>query len=373
MPTSAEWTGTVRCASLERCLRPPHPCPRSARWGRLRQAHIYTGGVFGRRPASRPAGPSSTGSPGGRLSRRGYGYVAGGAGSERTMGSDRDAFERWQLVPRMLRDVSVRDTSVRLFGQPLPVPLLLAPIGALGILHREADVAVAKAAAEHGVPIIFSNQASRPMEDCAAAMGDAPRWFQLYWSTSDELVASLVGRAEAAGCEAIVVTLDTTMLGWRPRDLDQGYLPFALGRRARPVHQRSGVPARLAGRPRPARSAERPRLAELPASLRSVARMSPNAPAGRPGVRQGARADVPADLFTALADLGRPAVIARDDVLADRAEGHSTSRRRPARPGDRGGRDHRLHPRRPAGRRRPRCAGQPAARWSTRSAAPSRC
>jgi isopentenyl diphosphate isomerase/L-lactate dehydrogenase-like FMN-dependent dehydrogenase len=61
-------------------------------------------------------------------------------------------------------------------------------------------------------------------------MGDAPRWSQLYWSTSDELVESLVGRAEAAGCEALVITLDTTMLGWRPRDLDLGHLPFALGK-----------------------------------------------------------------------------------------------------------------------------------------------
>jgi L-lactate dehydrogenase (cytochrome) len=78
--------------------------------------------------------------------------------------------------------------------------------------------------------MVFSNQASVSMEECAAAMGDAPRWFQLYWSTSDELVESLVGRAEAAGCDALVVTLDTTMLGWRPRDLDQGHLPFALGK-----------------------------------------------------------------------------------------------------------------------------------------------
>ena len=180
---------------------------------------------------------------------RAYGYVAGGAGSEHTMRADRAAFDRWQLVPRMLRDVSARDTSVELFGRRLPVPMLLAPIGALGIVHPAADVAVAEAAAEHGVPYIFSNQASRSMEDCAAVMGASPRWFQLYWSTSDELVASLVGRAEAAGCEAIVVTLDTTMLGWRPRDLDQGYLPFAL---ADGIAQYTSDPVftRLAAQPR---------------------------------------------------------------------------------------------------------------------------
>jgi isopentenyl diphosphate isomerase/L-lactate dehydrogenase-like FMN-dependent dehydrogenase len=78
--------------------------------------------------------------------------------------------------------------------------------------------------------MIFSNQASKSMEECAAAMGEAPRWFQLYWSTSNELVASLVSRAEACGCGAIVVTLDTTMLGWRCRDLDLAYLPFAVGK-----------------------------------------------------------------------------------------------------------------------------------------------
>jgi isopentenyl diphosphate isomerase/L-lactate dehydrogenase-like FMN-dependent dehydrogenase len=100
----------------------------------------------------------------------------------------------------------------------------------LELAHAEADLAVARAAAAEGVPMIFSNQASRPMEECAAAMGEAPRWFQLYTSTSDELVASFLGRAEACGCEAIVVTLDTTLLGWRIRDLDLAYLPFLRGK-----------------------------------------------------------------------------------------------------------------------------------------------
>jgi isopentenyl diphosphate isomerase/L-lactate dehydrogenase-like FMN-dependent dehydrogenase len=130
----------------------------------------------------------------------------------------------------VLRDVSCRDTSVELFGRRLPAPLLLGPVGALELVHPAADLAVARAAASLGVPMVFSNQASVSMEECAAAMGSAPRWSQLYWSTSDELVESLVGRAEASGCDALVVTLDTTMLGWRPRDLDLGHLPFALGK-----------------------------------------------------------------------------------------------------------------------------------------------
>ena len=165
-----------------------------------RQAGIYARGCSARRPrvpdqlaGSRSARPAQVVPAGLRLRRRWRRLRAHRCGPTGT------AFERRQLVPRMLRDVSVRDTSVELFGRRLPAPLLLAPIGALGILHPEADVAVAKAAAEHGVPFIFSNQASRPMEDCAAVMGDAPRWFQLYWSTSDDLVASLVGAGGGGG------------------------------------------------------------------------------------------------------------------------------------------------------------------------------
>jgi lactate 2-monooxygenase len=146
------------------------------------------------------------------------------------MRANRRAFERIAIVPRMLRDVSARDASVELFGRRLPAPVLLAPIGVLELAHPGADLAAGRAAASVGVPAIFSSQASRPMEEVAAAMGDAPRWFQLYWSTSDELVASFVERAERCGCEAIVITLDTTVLGWRTRDLELGYLPFLRGR-----------------------------------------------------------------------------------------------------------------------------------------------
>ena len=231
--------------------------------GRIRQSSIYTRGVFGAKPRIPTNWPDLDRLAQRKLSARAYGYVAGGAGSEHTMRADRAAFDRWQLLPRMLRDVSARDTSVELFGRRLPVPILLAPIGALGIVHPAADVAVAAAAAEHGVPYIFSNQASRSMEDCAAVMGASPRWFQLYWSTSDELVASLVERAEAAGCEAIVVTLDTTMLGWRPRDLNQGYLPFAL---ADGIAQYTSDPVfnRLAAQPRTGPAPAAPRLRQTP-------------------------------------------------------------------------------------------------------------
>jgi lactate 2-monooxygenase len=198
--------------------------------GRQRQADIYIGALSGAK-RSVPVDPAQLEEGARRrMSHEAFAYVAGGAGLEETMRANRAAFDRLRIVPRVLRDVSKRNTSVELFGRRLPGPFLLAPIGVLEMAHRQADLAVARAAAAERVPMIFSNQASVPMERCAAAMGSSPRWFQLYWSTSNELVESLVHRAEACGCEAIVVTLDTTLLGWRTRDLDLAYLPFLRGK-----------------------------------------------------------------------------------------------------------------------------------------------
>ena len=163
------------------------------------------------------------------MSARAFAYVAGGAGSETTQRANRAAFERRRIVPRVLTDVSSRDLSTELLGRSLRVPLLLAPVGVLEMAHRDADLAVARAAAETGVPMVFSSQASVAMEQCAAGMGAAPRWFQLYWSPLKGLMESFVARAEASGCDAIMLTLDTRSLGWRPRDLDLGSLPFLRG------------------------------------------------------------------------------------------------------------------------------------------------
>src|SRR5687767_2693506 len=164
------------------------------------------------------------------MSPSAYAYIAGGAGNEDTIQENRLAFNKYKIIPRMLCNVGERDTSVELFGHRLPSPFLLSPIGVLEMVHAKADVAVARAASSLNVPFIFSNQASRTMEDCAAVMGNSPRWFQLYWSKSNELVVSFLHRAEKCGCSAIVVTLDTTMLGWRTRDLDLAYLPFLCGK-----------------------------------------------------------------------------------------------------------------------------------------------
>jgi L-lactate dehydrogenase (cytochrome) len=197
--------------------------------GRARQARIYQDGVSGRRPRVPVAWTRLEAAARRAMSRAAYAYVAGAAGLEDTMAANREGFARWRIVPRVLRDVSARDGGIELFGRRLPAPLLLCPVGVLEMAHPEADVAVARAAAAEGVPLIISNQASRPMEEIAAAMGSSPRWFQLYWSTEDRVVESLVARAEAIGADALVVTLDTTMLGWRPRDLDLAWLPFAHG------------------------------------------------------------------------------------------------------------------------------------------------
>ena len=194
------------------------------------QKEIYLGGFAGKQSPVKISLQSLESEAKQRMTEKAYAYIAGGAGVESTVNSNRQAFDQWKIVPRMLRDVSVRDTSIELFGQKIPSPLLLSPVGVLEMVHPLADLAVAKAAASLGVPYIFSNQASRPMEECSTAMGDGPRWFQLYWSKSNELVQSFVQRAERCGCSALVVTLDTTLLGWRTRDLELAYLPFLEGK-----------------------------------------------------------------------------------------------------------------------------------------------
>jgi lactate 2-monooxygenase len=158
-----------------------------------------------------------------------FGYIAGGAGDEATMRANREAFERRRLRPRMLAGNLERELAVDVLGTPSPFPLLLAPVGVLSIAHPEGELGPARAAAAARVPFILSSAASHSIEEVAEAMGAAPRWFQLYWVNDREVVGSLVARAAAAGYSAIVVTLDTLVLGWRPRDLRNAYLPFREG------------------------------------------------------------------------------------------------------------------------------------------------
>ncbi len=163
------------------------------------------------------------------MDERAANYVFAGAGSEGTTEANRDAFQRRRIVPRMLRDVAERNLSTTLLGTPMPAPLLLAPIGVQKVVHEEGELGTARAAASLGLPLIASTNSHFTLEEIAAAGGDAPRWFQLYWPNDRALAASLVGRAEAAGYSAIVLTVDTFVPGWKPRDLQQAWLPFLNG------------------------------------------------------------------------------------------------------------------------------------------------
>lgn len=163
------------------------------------------------------------------MSETAWAYIDGGASDEESIQRNRDAFNNYPIVQRFMRDSSQADFSSTIFNTRLPFPLLVAPIGALDMIYKNADLEVAKGAAKAETPYIFSNQGGNSMEACAGVMGNTDRWFQLYWSKSDDLVLSFVRRAEKAGCKAIVLTVDTTMLGWRSRDLSFSYLPFLKG------------------------------------------------------------------------------------------------------------------------------------------------
>ena len=163
------------------------------------------------------------------LDEEAYNYVAGSAGAERTPEHNRRAFEDYRIRPRMLRDVERRDRSVDLFGTTYDNPLLLAPIGVLSIIHDDAELGVARAARSTDVPMILSSAASTSMEDVADELDGHPGWFQLYWSSDREIATSFVDRAEDAGYEALVVTVDTPLLAWRERDVQDAYLPFLEG------------------------------------------------------------------------------------------------------------------------------------------------
>jgi lactate 2-monooxygenase len=191
------------------------------------QNEVYLNGLLGKPPTLPFGWREVEAAAHAVMSPGAVGYVAGGAGAEDTMAANRAAFDRWRLVPRMLRGVpGRRDHATTLLGTALPAPVLLAPVGVLSIVHPDAEPAAARAAAALGVPMVVSTASSTSLEDVAAAAPDASRWFQLYWPADRELAASFVARAEAAGYEALVVTLDTWQLGWRPRDLGQAYLPF---------------------------------------------------------------------------------------------------------------------------------------------------
>jgi isopentenyl diphosphate isomerase/L-lactate dehydrogenase-like FMN-dependent dehydrogenase len=246
---------------------------RAAGIGRRTQSDVFRAGVSGIRPRIPTSWDALVAQARRRLPADAWAYLAGSSGMEATASANAAAFDRHRIVPRMLVDTTDRDLAIELLGTWLPTPLVIAPVGVLELAHRDAELAIARAAAGFGIPTVLSSQASIAMESVAAdpdraRRGDGPLWFQLYWSSSDELVESLVHRAEAIGATALVVTLDTTQLGWRPRDLDRAFLPFIRGMG---IAQYTSDPVfqRLA-RERPP-STERPRV--TPAAIRTLLAM----------------------------------------------------------------------------------------------------
>jgi len=194
-----------------------------------RQMEIYQAGLNGVRPAHPVSVEDLELGAKAVLTPEAYAYVAGAAGAEDTMNANRAAFQRLRIIPRFLRDVAQRDLSVTVLGQRFRAPFLLAPVGVQSIIHSEAEMAVARAAHSLDIPMVLSTLSSKPLEEVAKALGDGPRWFQLYWPRNNDLAASFIQRAEAAGYGALVVTLDTYLLGWRERDIQKAYLPFLQG------------------------------------------------------------------------------------------------------------------------------------------------
>lgn len=194
------------------------------------QNEVYLKGLFGEQPTL-PFGWRALQAAAEQVMTPGaVGYVSGGAGGEETMRANREAFDRWRLVPRMLRGISAqRDLSTTVLGSAMPAPVLLAPVGVLSIVHADAERAVARAAAALGLAMVVSTASSTSMEDLQSELAGSPAWYQLYWPKDRDVAASLVARAQASGYTALVVTLDTWQLGWRPRDLSAAYLPFLRG------------------------------------------------------------------------------------------------------------------------------------------------
>lgn len=206
----------------------PPPIPS----GPLRQQMICTAALTGGRPSVPVALAALEQRAKQTLSPPAFDYVAGGAGGEDTIRANREAFYRWRIVPRMLRNVSQRQLTVEVFRETIPAPVILGPVGVQGILHADGEIASARSAAALGLPFVLSTASSRTMEEVARAAdaaGPGTRWFQLYWGKNPDLTASMLERAERAGYKILVVTLDTSMLAWRERDLQHGYLPFILG------------------------------------------------------------------------------------------------------------------------------------------------
>lgn len=195
-----------------------------------RQRQIFLDTLYGKRPLIPQGFEQLESNCMQSMNRKYFNYIFTGAGNNQGTRNNQTAFQQYEILPKWCRGLESPNGSVEMLGLKLPHPLFFAPIGVLELAHKNADLEVAKASNTSGIPMIVSCQASVPMERIAAQLQGTPWWFQLYFSRSQELTKSLISRAENAGASAIVLTLDTVMLGWRNLDLDSGYLPFLEGK-----------------------------------------------------------------------------------------------------------------------------------------------
>lgn len=211
---------------------------------------IYKRGLLGRKPRQPVSTTKLEKEAEKTLKPEAHAYLTGAAGGGDTLLANREAFHRWRIIPRLLRDVAQRDLNTHLLGQTLASPILLAPIGALGILHKHGELAAARAARSLEVPLILSTVSCYTMEEVAEEMDDARRWFQLYWPADRDLTVSFLHRAENAGYSTLVVTLDTSLLSWREHDLENAYLPYVRGHGLANYFSDPVFQARIGGNPK---------------------------------------------------------------------------------------------------------------------------
>jgi 4-hydroxymandelate oxidase len=157
------------------------------------------------------------------MDRTSYDYIAGGSWDELSLAASEAAWKRRILRPRVLVDVARVSTATTLLGEPASMPVAIAPMAVHGLAHPDGEVASALAAAAAGVPFILSTMSSRSLEEVAAAIPSATRWFQLYVQADPRNTRRLVERAAEAGYGALVVTVDLPVLGYRERDRRNGF------------------------------------------------------------------------------------------------------------------------------------------------------
>jgi lactate 2-monooxygenase len=222
-----EPTGSIRIGSPGRIEAQPDPSTEGP--GPEVQSQIFSQGFGGKRPKLAMHPDALEQQAAACMDKRAFDYIAGAAGIESTKASNREAFNRVQIRRHVLRDVSKPDMRTELFSMKMDAPILIAPMGAMALAHKDADLGIAKGARANGIPMVISSQGCKAMEETGKTLAGSPCWFQLYWGKSDEVMRSFVARAKSMGAKAIVVTVDNELFGWRARDLENGFSPFLLG------------------------------------------------------------------------------------------------------------------------------------------------